>query len=628
MNPSIMNSLHFLRPNWFVLLPLIAVLLWLYQRRKVSSRSWKAACDPELLSHLLVGGSEGEAGRKGLYLLGAAAVLATFALAGPVWKQLETPVFRDESALVIILDLSRSMDATDVKPTRLSRARHKLIDILKDRKEGQTALVIYAGGAFVVSPLTQDAKTIISQVSALKTTLIPRQGSRPGLAISKAVQLLKQAGVPKGEVLLITDGLENVLKDALAMSHAKLLTAGHRLSILGVGTLEGAPIKLEKGGYFRDSQDRLVIPKLDEAGLSAMAQKGGGRYSRITSDESDIDTLFSESALRGLQGLEDTQKDTGLKTDRWREEGPWLLLCLLPFAALAFRRGILAIPFFLLVLSLPQSVHAIDWDTLWSRPDQRAQDILEQGEESAAASLFEDPEWKSAAHYRSGNYQKSLEALEGIQNPEALYNKGNALAHLGKLPEALSAYDEALKLDPDHEDAAYNKEQVEAQLSEEDQNQNQQGEGESSEDSDDSEDSEESEESGEQDEEGEDSEPSEQDQEDDQEQNQEGEDQDSESEQENQQESDSPEQNDGESEQETQETETEEQDESDAEENQAVKSDKQDELDETDEQKETQLALEQWLRRIPDDPGGLLRRKFLYQSQQQRPTINREEAPW
>ncbi len=622
---SIINHLHFLRPSSFALLPVIAVLLWLYQRRKVSSRSWRTACDPELLSQLLVGGSEGEAGRKGLYLLGLVSLLATFALAGPVWKQLETPVFRDESALVLILDLSRSMDATDIKPTRLSRARHKLIDILKGRKEGQTALVIYAGGAFVVSPLTQDAKTIISQVSALKTTLIPRQGSRPDLAISKAGQLLKQAGVPKGEVLLITDGLENVLKDALAEAQSKLLSSGHRLSILGVGTLEGAPIKLPKGGYFRDKHDRLVIPKLDEADLSAMAQKGGGRYLRIANDDSDIDSLFATSALRGL---EDKQEDTGLKTDRWREEGPWLLLCLLPFAALAFRRGILSIILFGLVLSLPPYANALDWDTLWSRPDQRAQEIFEQGEESSAATLFEDPEWKSAAHYRTGNYQKSIEALEGIQTPDALYNKGNALAQLGQLPEAITAYDEALKLDPEHEDAAYNKEQIEEQLSQDDQNQNKQKDGESSENSEDSEDSEESgeQDSNKEEQEGEDSESGEQEEE----QNQEGEDQNSESEQENQQESDSSEKEDGESEQDTQQTEPhekEEQDESDSEDNEVAKSGEQDELNETDEQKESKLALEQWLRRIPDDPGGLLRRKFLYQSQQQ-PATNREEEGW
>lgn len=621
-----MNHFHFLRPFWFALLPCIAVLLWLYHRRKVSSRSWKSACDPELLPHLLVGGSEDRAGRRPLYLLGFVSLLATFALAGPVWKQLETPVFRDESALVLILDLSRSMDATDIKPTRLSRARHKLIDILKARKEGQTALVIYAGGAFVVSPLTQDAKTIISQVSALKTSLIPRQGSRPDLAILKAEQLLKQAGVPKGELLLITDGLENVPEDALETAQSQLLSSGHRLSVLGVGTSEGAPIKLAKGGFFRDKNDRLVIPKLDKANLSALAQKGGGRYSQLSHDESDIDTLFAESALRSLHGLEDKQEDTGLKTDRWREEGPWLLLCLLPFAAFAFRRGILVI-LLALILFLPQSAVALDWDSLWSRPDQRAQAVFEKGEEGAAAELFEDLEWKAASHYRAGNYEKSIENLEGIQNPDALYNKGNALAQLGKLPEAITAYDEALEMDPEHRDAAYNKEQIEKQLSQEDQNQKQQGDGESSENSEDSNDSEDS---GEQDSEkeqdqeqdGGDSESSEQNHQ----RNQEGENQDSESEQKNE----SAENKSDETEQESRQSETQEKNEEDAsesEENEVAKPGEQDELNQTDEQKESQLALEQWLRRIPDDPGGLLRRKFLYQSQQQ-PAIKRGEAEW
>ncbi len=584
-----------------------------------------------------MGGSEGEAGKRPLYLIALFAVLATFALAGPAWKQLETPVFRNQSALVILLDLSRSMDATDIKPTRLSRARHKLIDILKNRLEGQTALVIYAGGAFVVSPLTQDAKTIISQVSALKTTLIPRQGSRPDLALLKAGQLLKQAGVPLGEVLLITDGLENVPREELTQALSTLLASGHTLSILGVGTLEGAPIKLAKGGFFRDKSDKLIIPKLDEIGLVAMAQEGEGRYQRISNDAQDIDSLFATSAMNSL---DNTTEETGLKTDRWREEGPWLLLLLLPLAALAFRRGILLVIVSLL-LSLPPDATALDWESLWSRPDQQAQAIFEAGDESAAAELFDDPEWKATAHYRAGDYQESIDSLAGIQNPEALYNKGNALAQLGKLPEALAAYDEALKLNPEHQDAIYNKEQIEAQMSQQEPNQNNQQEGEPSENPQDSDKDGEQDSESDQDEEGEDSEASDQSQsqnqqndpQEGQQEDQAGENQPSDSEQDSQQESESGEKKEDESDQEKSENQaqdTEKQDDAESKKNEEAKLQKESSPNDdtqSDEQKESALALEQWLRRIPDDPGGLLRRKFLYQSQQQRPTDG-EEAGW
>ncbi len=253
------NDFHFLRPLWLMGLPVLATLLWLYSRRQAVSRSWRAVCDPVLLSHLLVGGSERSKSGSSLSLMAISGGLALFALSGPAWKQLEQPVFRDQSALVLVLDLSRSMDATDITPSRLTRARHKVVDILKKRREGQTALVIYAADAFVVSPLTQDAATIISQVSALETTLLPRQGSRPDLALKKAGQLLKQSGIPRGHILMIMDGLENAPKEGVEAAMAILKSQNALVSILGVGSLTGAPIKLAQGGFLRDKKEALVI---------------------------------------------------------------------------------------------------------------------------------------------------------------------------------------------------------------------------------------------------------------------------------------------------------------------------------------------------------------------------------
>jgi len=599
-----MNHFHFLRPLALALFPLFALLLWLYHRRKKQSRSWQAVCDSELLSYLLVGKAENKKTSISFVLLSLSGALALVALAGPVWTQLEQPVFRDQSALVLVLDLSRSMDATDIAPTRLTRARHKLIDILKQREEGQTALVVYAAESFVVSPLTQDTETIISQVSALKTSLMPEQGSRPDLALEKATQLMTQAGVPRGHILVMTDGLEQVPMDEMESVIASLRQKNHVLSILGLGTAEGAPIKLPKGGFLKDREGQIVIPQLDEAALKRFAKTGGGRYQGLSVDDSDIDALQVVSFSRRI---EDQEEEVGLKTDRWREEGPWLLLPLLPLAALAFRRGILGV-LLVIFLSLPLPAQALDWSGLWARPDQRAAAAFSEGEASAAAKLFEDPEWKAASHYRNGDYQKSIEALEGIKSSDALYNKGNALAELGQFPEAIAAYDEALKLDPKHEDAQYNREEIQKKMGQKNQNQQ---EGEPSKDGESSEDSEQSEQDSEQDsseakngqksdESSDSGEPSD-----------EGEPQ--EEAQQAGEKNDSP----GKKEQgeDTREANKEEGKDSDAaqSEDEAKGAMAQADLAEQD---ESEQAIEQWLRRIPDDPGGLLRRKFRYQSRQ------------
>jgi len=540
--------------------------------------------------------------------------LGLIALSGPVWEQLEQPVFRKQSAWVVVLDLSRSMDAGDIVPTRLSRARHKLVDLLKQRGEGQTALIVYAAAPFVVSPLTQDAGTIIAQVSALNTALMPRQGSRPDIALKKAGGLLRQAGVTSGRVLLMTDGLDNVPQSALENAVSTLKNQGHRLSILGVGTLEGAPITLPDGGFLKDEKGAIVIPKLNEMTLLQLARLGGGDYARLSVTESDIAKLFAEEAA---QRFETETEDTGMTADRWREEGPWLLLPLLPIAALAFRRGVLAV-FLLFLMFIPVSAHALDWDSLWSRQDQRAAGLFENEDEAAAAELFEDPEWKAASHYRAGDYELSIAALEGIDSADALYNKGNALAQLGRLPEALQAYDEALKADPEHEDAQYNRAQIKARLDQQnkDNQQKQEGQG--------------------QPQDGEEGEPSEQSNEG--QENQDGEGNESDTEAANASGADGQEKDEAQSTQQGEKG-----DPSESEEKQKAEDakgqEKQDETQkdgglsesqraELSEEGESQLANEQWLRRIPDDPGGLLRRKFYLQSQKNRQNGQNEEKAW
>jgi Ca-activated chloride channel family protein len=200
-----MSEFHFLRPEWFwALIPLAALVLW-WSFHHARGGQWRRLVDPALQPHVLTGGA-GRRGRAGPWIFALAGLLTVTALAGPAWERLPQPVFKDRSALVIGLDLSRSMLARDLAPSRLERAKLKGVDILRARRTGQTALVAFAAGAFTVTPLTDDVETITAHVSDLDVDLMPAQGSRPDRAVDKAMELFDNTGIRHGRVLLITDG--------------------------------------------------------------------------------------------------------------------------------------------------------------------------------------------------------------------------------------------------------------------------------------------------------------------------------------------------------------------------------------------------------------------------------------
>lgn len=577
-----LDLFHFIRPYWLLALIPLSIILWLLIRRQLSSGSWAKVCDPELLPHILIG-QEQKRKKWPLYSLAIGGLLAILALAGPTWERLPQPTFTDMSALVIVLDLSHSMDATDIKPSRLVRARFKVADILKQRQEGQTALVVYAGNAFTVTPLTDDTDSIALQLSVLNTSIMPSQGSRADIALKKAAALLEQAGLQKGNILLVTDGLNEAL-----YKKAQKNLKSYKISILGVGTAEGSPIQLANGGFLKDSQGAIVIPKLDESNLAELAQLGGGTYQGIKNDDSDIKALAAGYKTNSFNNQLEKKE---LQFDTWREIGPWLLVLLLPLAALGFRRGLLSVIIVLFFIQIPQPAQAWDWNSLWFTPDQQASQAFEKGEMEKSAELFENSEWKGAAQYKAGKYEQALKSLEGLEDVESWYNKGNALARLSRYPEAIEAYKKALKLNPKHEDAKYNKELVEKQLQKQQQNQQNQD-------------------SQQQDK-----------------QNQQNQQQNSEQNKQNQQDSKSADNQQNQQNSEQQDKQNQQQSKSaDKSEEKQQQSDEKEDKTTISTPDEIEQAKQQLLRQIPDDPGGLLRRKFKYQYQQQGQHSQGEQA--
>jgi Ca-activated chloride channel family protein len=581
----VLADFHLLRPEWLLAIPVVVLVAVLLARGKLGAGNWQAVIDPALMPYVL-SRDPGRGVDHRWWLLGLGGLIAIVALAGPAWERIEQPVYRAQQALVIALDLSRSMDAEDVAPNRLARAKLKILDILERRKSGQTALIVYSANAFTVTPLTTDTDTIASLVNSLSTDIMPSRGSYPEVAISKGSLLLERAGASVGEVLLITDGGSSPAAEATTR---ELTAAGYSLSILGVGTKEGAPIPRATGGFVTDGRGKIALPRLEDSGLRDLAKLGAGRYAQLSADDRDLEHLLSGE----VPGAGRVAGDNSMATDLWREEGPWLLLLLLPLAALAFRRGWVFIAV-LFIAPWPQPAAAASWTDLWLNKDQQAEKLLTEGNAEEAAALFENEEWKAVADYRAEDFAASSDGFANKNDTTNLYNLGNAKALQGELDAAIDAYEQVLAMDANDDDARYNLELVK-QLKEQQEQQQQQQNGEQQE-----------------------SEPG-------------GDDEQSESGEESEQEGEQGEsQSDGESEQsDNAQNGDEEMSEEDmkalqeelqraAEEAEAGEQPQQmsaAELAELREQQEEQQAMEQWLRRVPDDPGGLLRRKFRYQYQ-------------
>lgn len=568
-------ALHFIRPELLWLLPVVLPLILLAWRKQSSGGDWAKAIDSELLPHLVA--SEGSSGSRLRRLWWLALPLLVFGASGPSLERTELPVFEKSDALVIVLDLSRSMWATDTQPSRIRRARQKVMDVLDLRSEGVTGMVVFAGDAHVVTPLTDDTRTIENLLSALAPDIMPLPGSNATEALGLAASLLETSGLTNGSVLLITDGLPKLSTSQVS---DLLKPVGAALSILIVGTETGAPIPLPDGGFLRDDSDQIVIPAVDKRMIQQIASNLDARSASVSVDSSDLTYLLSgtESSMTSDDSLE-------RKTDTWVDLGYWLAIAAALLLLPLFRRGALSALVFAVLLTDADPAQANPLENFWSTPDQKGASALADGDPALAATLFEAPEWRGTAQYEAGNFKSSSTEFGKLESTDSLYNRGNALALAGDLKAAIKSYDESLALSPERQDAITNRELVKSLL--EQQEQEQQGNDQDS-------DSEQSDQDGEsQDSE---SESAQQDQ-DSQSESQEGD-----SEPSDQQPSDQESQQNGDAEM------AEDLSPSDLEEA------TQEQLARFDEALEEQQALEQWLRRVPDDPGGLLRRKFRYQT--------------
>lgn len=447
-------NFHFLRPWWLVGL-LALPLLWVsFSRSRSDAGSWRGVVDAHLLRHVI--DFEGEHGSSAIprWLLMLGCLLTTLALAGPAWERLPQPLYKNGAARVIALQLSNSMSAKDVKPSRYERARFKVDDILRHSADMQTALIAYAGDAFVVAPLTDDVNTVSNLVDALDPGVMPVDGDNTAKAVHLGVKLIRQSGQSRGQIILVADSVGPDAVAAARQAHAQ----GIDISVLGVGSSQGSPVVLPNGGFLKNSNGDIVLPKLDPASLEAVANAGGGSYATVSAGSDDVDTVMGNISPRiSAHGQAHAVDST---SSRFIDRGPWLVLLLLPIAALGFRRGwLLLVPLALCLHTRPAS--AVSWNDLWQRPDQRARAELDAGHARQAQAIAQDPSLRGAAAYRAGDYPSAARDFARNDSADALYNRGNALARQRHYQQALKAYDLALKQQPGMPDALANKKAIE-----------------------------------------------------------------------------------------------------------------------------------------------------------------------
>ncbi|MFC3123378.1 VWA domain-containing protein [Agaribacter flavus] len=487
---SELSHLHFIRPLFLlgiVILPLISILL-LKMRGKQTA--WRTLLPLHLQQHQIV---EKSSAKPNLvyWLLAFTWVVACISLAGPTWKKLPQPVYQNQIGKVIILDMSMSMRSTDVSPDRLTRARFKSLDLLSSIQEGEIGLIAYAGDAFVISPLTDDIANLQNLIPSLSPEIMPVLGSNPLTAFDKANELLSNAGYKEGEIYWITDGIEyqdvNLLQEELTKSV-------HSVSVLLLGTSEGAPIKMLDGSLLKDNQGKIVIPRLNENYIKQALSNVSAKITTMTTNSSDIERMVLNTKPRDTAQNELEELTTG---DVWEDYGVYLCLVLLPFVAYFFRKGVIVT--LLLCVSVGQNTTFMNraiaqdkaappppsistLDKLFLNSDQQAKRAFSSEDYAKAQSTFKDKKWKAASAYKAKDFASAyaiyedidLESLAAEQALATKYNKGNTLAQLNRLEEAIQMYDEVLAEQPDHNDAKKNRAIVESLLQQQNQeNQNQ-----------------------------------------------------------------------------------------------------------------------------------------------------------
>lgn len=445
-----LSDFHFLRPLWLLLLPFAALLPWIWRRSRDLQRRLRSNIAEHLLPHLLITPKDPHWLRP-VHLVCTLLVLGAVAAAGPTWEQDRPDFLENRAPLIIAIDLSPSMDATDVQPSRLEATKHKLHDLIQRRAGARNALIAYAGSAHLVLPPTDDPALLDTFIQALSTDLIGKPGKNVGAVIDQAKRMLAAEKSP-GSLLLITDGADvsalDGLDDQLADSDLQVL-------ILAVGREDGGIIHDAGGQPRTDSNGRPALGSFDQAALKQLASAVDAPLGSLTLNNDDLDWVELH-AEQHFQSASDEQREL-----HWKDAGYWLCWPLLLLAFFSVRKGwsLNWMGALLLALGLgwqPAPAQANALTDAFFTPDQQGRWAFEHEHFPQAAAHFVDPYWKGIAAYNAADFDLALASFAKLQTPQAYFYLGNIYVRRFKFDQAIAAYTQALKLQPQFPEASAN----------------------------------------------------------------------------------------------------------------------------------------------------------------------------
>ncbi|VVQ35198.1 hypothetical protein PS943_04164 [Pseudomonas fluorescens] len=445
-----LSDFHFLRPLWLLLVLFGTLLPWLWRRSRDVQRRLRSNIAEHLLPHLLITPQDQQRFRP-VHLACALLMLGAVAAAGPTWEQDRPDFLENRAPLIIAIDLSPSMDATDVQPSRLEAAKHKLHDLIQRRAGARSGLIAYAGSAHLVLPPTDDPALLDTFIQALRTDLISKPGKNVGAVIEQAKRLLIAEKTP-ATLLLITDGADT---SQLSGLDKQLDDSALQVLILAVGSEDGGIIHDANGQPRTDSTGRPALGSFDQAALKQLGSTLDAPLGSLTLNDDDLDWIELH-AQQHFQVASDEQREL-----HWKDAGYWLCWPLLLIAFFSVRKGwsLNWMAGWLLALGIglqPAPAEANALTDAFFTPDQQGRWAFEHERFPQAAAHFVDPYWKGIAAYNAADYDLALASFARLDTPQAYFYLGNIYVRRFKFDQAIAAYTQALKVQPQFPEATAN----------------------------------------------------------------------------------------------------------------------------------------------------------------------------
>ncbi len=451
--------MHFANPLWLwmsIAMPLLWIAYFLFLRKEDSQKQLEKHIDAHLLPYLIVSTPyKKNTYWKSLLLWTIVWSCLTLALAGPRWSFKEIETFSHDQSLVILLDLSESMNATDIKPSRLIRAKQKIEDLLNLSVGMKIGLIAFAADSHMITPLTDDKETVRHLLSSLDTELVYVQGSRLTPALDMAANMLEAEPGNNKAILIISDG---GFEDSSAIMTARnLFKKNIIVHTMGMGSKEGIQFTVKHAA----KKGSLIFSKLESERLKEISHVCKGCYSE--GQDSDIEII---KVLDDLKNRSETQKNIGQKKQLWDEYFYFMILPALPIVLLWFRRGALfSILLFFSIFTMPLSASVEEY---FLNTEEAGKKAFDKEDFTSAVETFQDPYRKGVACYKANNFADAEKYFAVSARSDvacqAAYNLGNSQVQQQKYKEAIKTYEELLIKYPDHTNAKENLELVKKML--------------------------------------------------------------------------------------------------------------------------------------------------------------------